>query len=128
MDRLESDPGSVLAQAYDLVVNGIELGGGSIRIHRSDVQAKVFSLLGLSDEDIRSKFGFFVDALKYGTPPHGGIALGVDRMLMLLAGCDSLRDVIAFPKTARATCLMTESPNTVDDKQLRELGIGIVKA
>lgn len=127
MDRLESDPGSVLAQAYDLVVNGIELGGGSIRIHRSDVQAMVFSLLGLSDEDIRSKFGFFVDALKYGTPPHGGIALGVDRMLMLLSGADSLRDVIAFPKTARATCLMTESPSAVDDKQLRELGIGLAK-
>lgn len=127
MDKLESDPGSVLAQAYDLVVNGIELGGGSIRIHRSDVQAKVFSLLGLSDEDIRSKFGFFVDALKYGTPPHGGIALGVDRMLMLLAGADSLRDVIAFPKTSRATCLMTESPSPVDDKQLRELGIAIAK-
>jgi aspartyl-tRNA synthetase len=127
MAQLQTDPGSVLAQAYDLVVNGIELGGGSIRIHQSDVQAQVFSLLGLSDEEIRHKFGFFVDALKYGTPPHGGIALGMDRMLMLLAGADSLRDVIAFPKTARATDLMSDAPCEVDTKQLRELSIAVAK-
>jgi aspartyl-tRNA synthetase len=121
LDKLDTDPGSVLAQAYDLVVNGVELGGGSIRIHRSDVQKKIFSLIGLSDEEAREKFGFFLDALKYGTPPHGGIALGLDRMMMLITGSDSLRDVIAFPKTQKATCLMSESPNVVDDKQWAEL-------
>jgi len=125
LDRLDSDPASVLAQAYDLVVNGIELGGGSIRIHRGDLQAKVFGLLGLDAEQVRAKFGFFVDALGYGTPPHGGIALGLDRMLMLLTGADSLRDVIAFPKTARATCLMSEAPCPVDDRQLSELHVAV---
>ena len=120
---LDEKPGEVLAQAYDLVVNGIELGGGSIRIHRSDVQQKVFGLLGLSDEEARQKFGFFLDALKYGTPPHGGIALGMDRMLMLLTHSASLRDVIAFPKTQKATDVMAECPSEVDQKQWNELHI-----
>ena len=125
LELLDKDPGAVLAQAYDLVVNGTELGGGSIRIHQSDVQAKVFGLLGLSQDEIQAKFGFFVDALKYGTPPHGGIAFGLDRMMMLLVGADSLRDVIAFPKTARATCLMSEAPCEVDGRQLNDLHIAV---
>ena len=121
MDLLATDPGAVLAQAYDLVANGTELGGGSIRIHRSDVQRQVFNILGLSDDEAREKFGFFLEALRYGTPPHGGIALGLDRMLMLLTGSESLRDVIAFPKTQKASCLMSESPSVVDDKQWADL-------
>ena len=123
LERLESDPASVKALAYDVVLNGTELGGGSIRIHRPDVQSRLFSMLGIGEAEAREKFGFLLDAFEYGAPPHGGIALGFDRLAMLLSGGTSLRDVIAFPKTQRATCLMTEAPSTVDARQLKELGI-----
>lgn len=123
MDKLESDPGAVRAKAYDLVLNGSELGGGSIRIHRTDVQARVFRALGLGEAEAREKFGFFLDALGYGTPPHGGIALGLDRIVMLLAGGGSIRDVIAFPKVSSASDLMTDSPSAVAPEQLAELKI-----
>jgi aspartyl-tRNA synthetase len=123
VDLLISDPGKVRARAYDLVLNGNEIGGGSIRIHRSDVQAKVFEALGMSDEEKQAKFGFLLDAFKYGPPPHGGIALGVDRLAMLLSGAQSLRDVIAFPKTQKGQDLMTGCPTPADDPQLAELYI-----
>ena len=123
----ETDPGRMRARAYDLVINGQEAGGGSVRIHDSALQEKMFKLLSLSDEDIRNKFGFFVDAFKYGTPPHGGLAFGLDRMVMLLTGTDSIRDVIAFPKVQNASCLMSDAPSTVADKQLSELSIAIAK-
>ena len=122
-DRLESDPGSVRARAYDMVLNGSEIGGGSIRIHDQRLQKLVFKLLGMSDEEARTRFGFFVDALEFGTPPHGGIALGLDRIVALLAGEQSIREVIAFPKTAQAVDLMSGAPSTVDAKQLKELHI-----
>ncbi len=121
VERLESDPGSVRAKAYDLVLNGSEIGGGSIRIHDSALQARMFKRLGISDEDAKARFGFFLEALEYGTPPHGGIALGVDRIVALLAGESSIREVIAFPKTANAIDLMAGAPSPVDEKQWREL-------
>jgi len=124
---LDSDPGKARARAYDLVLNGTEIGGGSIRIHDSELQARIFKLLSITDEDARNRFGFFLDALQAGTPPHGGIALGLDRIVSLLAGEDSIRDVIAFPKTASATDLMTEAPSTVSDAQLQELGVIAVR-
>jgi aspartyl-tRNA synthetase len=125
MDKLESDPGAVRALAYDIVLNGTELGSGSIRIHRQDIQRKIFRALGMTEEEARARFGFFLDALEYGTPPHGGIALGLDRIVMILAGAESLREVIPFPKTAKAIDLMMDAPTPVTEAQLRELGIKI---
>ncbi len=126
MDKLESDPGAVRALAYDVVLNGTELGSGSIRIHRQDIQSKIFKALGMSPEEQQARFGFFLEALQYGTPPHGGIALGLDRIVMILAGADSLREVIPFPKTAKAVDLMMDAPTPVSDRQLKELGIAVV--
>ncbi len=120
---LSTEPKKARAKAYDLVLNGSEIGGGSIRIHRSDVQQSMFELMGFKDADLQNRFGFFVDALKYGTPPHGGIAFGVDRISALFAGADSIRDVIAFPKTQKATDVMCDAPNIVDDRQLKDLHI-----
>ena len=123
MDRLVSDPAAVRARYYDLAMNGLELGSGSIRIHRQDVQKQIFSALGMSEEEAKERFGFFLEALQYGTPPHGGIALGLDRLVMILAGATSLREVIAFPKTAKAIDLMVDAPTPVSDVQLKELHI-----
>ena len=125
VDKLLNDKAHCYSKAYDIVINGYEAGGGSIRIHDEAVQEKMFKALELTEEDIKNKFGFFVEALKYGTPPHGGLALGLDRLTMLLTGTDNIRDVIAFPKTASASCLMSECPNAVDKKQLDDLGIMI---
>ena len=127
MDKLESDPAMVRALAYDVVLNGTELGSGSIRIHRQDIQQKIFHALGMTPEEAQRRFGFFLESLQYGTPPHGGIALGLDRIVMILAGADSLREVIPFPKTAQAKDLMTDAPTEVDERQLKELHIGIRK-
>jgi len=123
LPKLESDPGSVRAKAYDLVINGDECGGGSIRIHSGDIQSKVFSILGMEAEQARARFGFLLDALKFGAPPHGGIALGLDRFTMMLSGTTNIRDVIAFPKNQKARDLMTGAPAPVDKKQLKELGL-----
>jgi aspartyl-tRNA synthetase len=120
---IDSDPGSVRARAYDVIMDGMELGGGSIRIHDRELQEKAFEVLGISREEGRERFGFLLDALRYGAPPHGGLALGLDRIVMLMAGASSIRDVIAFPKTASATCLMTDAPSSVDEAQLTELGL-----
>ncbi|MBU0504564.1 aspartate--tRNA ligase, partial [bacterium] len=123
---LDTDPGKCRANAYDLVLNGHEIGGGSIRIHQTELQSKVFSLLGISEERAQKKFGFLLDALQYGPPPHGGIAFGLDRIIMLLAGINNIRDVIAFPKTQKASCLMSECPSSVDAQQLLELGLKVI--
>lgn len=122
-DYLVSDPGRALAKAYDMVLNGWEIGGGSVRIHRESVQSKVFRALNIGPEEARAKFGFLLDALQYGAPPHGGIAFGLDRIVTMMSGAESIRDVIAFPKTQRAQCLLTDAPSAVDEKQLRELHI-----
>jgi aspartyl-tRNA synthetase len=125
LDGLEANPGGCESRAYDLVLNGTELGGGSIRIHREDVQRRIFRLLKITDEEADQRFGFLLNALKYGCPPHGGIAFGLDRMVMLMSGSQSIRDVMAFPKTQTASCLLTDAPSTVDETQLKELNLRI---
>jgi aspartyl-tRNA synthetase len=122
-DLLETNPGAARAIAHDLALNGWEIGGGSVRIHRSEVQAKQFQVLGIGEEEQRAKFGFLLDALEFGAPPMGGIAFGLDRLVAILAGEDSIREVVAFPKTSKATCLLTGAPSPVDPRQLRELGV-----
>ena len=124
-DRIDSDPGSVRAKAYDIVLNGVELGGGSVRIHQSDIQEKMFEVIGLSKEEANEKFGFLLTAFKYGVPPHAGLAYGVDRFVMLLAGADSIREVIAFPKNKDAADLMSGAPDVVDPVQLTDLHIAV---
>jgi aspartyl-tRNA synthetase len=128
LDKLESDPGAVRAKAYDIVLNGTEIGGGSVRIHQADIQERMFTALGLSKEVANEKFGFLLDAFKYGVPPHAGLAYGLDRLVMIMAKRDSIRDVIAFPKVKDASCLLTDAPNVVDEKQLKELCIEFDKS
>ena len=122
---IDSNPGAVRAKAYDIVLNGTEIGGGSVRIHQSDIQSKMFEVLGFTPEKAQEQFGFLLEAFKYGVPPHAGLAYGLDRVVMLMGGCDSIREVIAFPKVKDASCLMTEAPTPVDPKQLEELGIDV---
>ena len=124
----ETDPSKIKSIAYDLVLNGVELGGGSIRIHQKEIQEKIFKLLNLSDQEIKEKFGFFIESLEFGAPPHGGLAFGFDRIMMFLNKTSSIRDVIPFPKTQQASCLLTEAPSDVALDQLKELGLAIRKS
>ena len=127
LQYIDSDPGRVRAKAYDIVLNGNEIGGGSVRIHQNDIQEKMFEALGFTKERAHEQFGFLLDAFKYGVPPHAGLAYGLDRLVMLMAKQDSIRDVIAFPKVKDASCLMTEAPERVEEKQLQELGIEVAE-
>jgi len=126
-EELKANPATALSRAYDIVLNGTELGGGSIRIHDAEMQKTVFGILGIDDEEADNKFGFLLDALKFGCPPHGGLAFGLDRLVMLMTGAKSIREVIAFPKNQSATCVLTQAPGEVDTKQLRELSIRVRK-
>jgi len=121
LKQLDENPGKVLSRAYDMVLNGTELGGGSIRIHNTEMQQKALDVLGIGENEAQDKFGFLLDALKYGAPPHGGIAFGLDRLIMLMSGATSIRDVMAFPKTQSASCLLTSAPSEVSDQQLKDL-------
>lgn len=126
IDKLTTDPGSVRAKAYDIVLNGVEIGGGSIRIHSAELQRRMFEALGFTPEEAQARFGFLIDAFRYGPPPHGGLAYGLDRLAMLICGTQNIRDVIAFPKVQNASCPLTGAPDVVDDKQLAELHIRCV--
>ena len=127
IDKLSSSPESVISKGYDIVINGYEVAGGSIRIHDNEMQKQIFEIMNMKEEEINEKFGFFIDALKFGTPPHGGIAFGFDRLVMLLCGVNNIRDIIAFPKTTSASALMEEAPNTISETQLNDLNISINK-